>query len=91
MLTRPFLLDTTTARLGGLTLKDGGRLVFSPSDDGVKLISDFVLIEDGGSLEIGSATCFFENEAEIVLTGELVMLHELHTYNSIRVVLRFTC
>ena len=29
-ITKPVLLDTATARLGGVEIKDGGRLVFSP-------------------------------------------------------------
>ena len=28
---KPILLDTATARLGGVEIRDGGRLVFSPS------------------------------------------------------------
>ena len=30
-ITKPILLDTATARLGGVEIRDGGRLVFSPS------------------------------------------------------------
>ena len=29
-ITKPILLDTATARLGGIEIRDGGRLVFSP-------------------------------------------------------------
>ena len=69
MITKPILLNTETASLSGLTLKDGGRLVFSPDAEKVKLTSAFVLIEDGGRLEIGSATCSFDRRADIELTG----------------------
>ena len=30
-ITKPVLLDTATARLGGVEIRDGGRLVFSPA------------------------------------------------------------
>ena len=30
-ITKPILLDTATARLGGVEIRDGGRLVFSPA------------------------------------------------------------
>ena len=47
----------------------GGRLVFSPLVPEATLTTDFVQIEDGGSLEIGSEECPFSGSAEIVLTG----------------------
>ena len=67
---KPILLNTETASLGGVTLRNGGRLVFDPEVDQVKLTSTFVLIEDGGRLEVGSATCSYDKRADIVLTGE---------------------
>ena len=36
-ITKPILLDTATARLGGVEIRDGGRLVFSPSAGPVAL------------------------------------------------------
>ena len=65
----PILLNTETARLGGLKLKDGGRLVFDPNADLAKLTSEYVLIEDMGSMAIGSEECKFQGNAEILLTG----------------------
>ena len=36
-ITKPVLLDTATARLGGVEIRDGGRLVFSPTAGSVAL------------------------------------------------------
>ena len=36
-ITKPILLDTATARLGGIEIRDGGRLVFSPSASPIAL------------------------------------------------------
>ena len=66
----PILLSTTTARLGGIVIRDGGRLVFDPEAELAKLVTNYVEIQSGGSLEIGSADCKFEGNAEILLTGE---------------------
>ena len=74
-MTFPLLLDTETARIGGLVLRDGGRLIFSPDAALAKLTSDYVLIQDGGSLEIGSDDCRFRGNAEILLTGKLFVKH----------------
>ncbi len=49
---------------------NGGRLVFDPNADLAKLISKYVLINDQGSLEIGSSTCEFVGKAEIMLSGK---------------------
>ena len=65
----PLLLDTTTVELGGMKIVGDGRLVFDPESSLAKLITDYVLIEDGGSLEIGSEECPYEGDAEILLTG----------------------
>ena len=65
----PLLLDTTTARLGGMYIVGSGRLVFDPNAELAKLVTKFALMEDGGSLEIGSEECPFEGDAEILLTG----------------------
>ena len=45
----PVLLDTTTERLGGVVVKDGGRLVFQDGA-GPRLITEYLLIEDGGEV-----------------------------------------
>jgi len=66
----PLLLDRATPRLPGIKIVAGGRLVFSPSAHDVSLTADFIQIEDGGSLEIGSSDCPFEGRAEILLTGK---------------------
>jgi hypothetical protein len=65
----PILLDLETPRLVGLTIVSGGRLIFSPTASLAKLVTDYVRIESGGSLEIGSEDCPFEGQAEIILTG----------------------
>ena len=65
----PILLDLETPRLDGLTIVSGGRLIFSPTASLAKLVTDYVKIESGGSLEIGSEDCPFEGQAEIILTG----------------------
>ena len=65
----PLLLDLETPRLAGVTIVAGGRLVFSPTASLAKLVTDYVKIEEGGSLEIGSQDCPFQGRAEIMLTG----------------------
>ena len=58
LITKPILLDIETNNIGSITLMDGGRLVFSPDQEGlVKLSATQVLIKDGGALEIGSEDC----------------------------------
>merc|ERR1719188_1140811 len=55
-ITKPILLDTATARLGGVEIRDGGRLVFSPSaaaSQPVALTARHVMIGDGGRMDIG--------------------------------------
>ena len=66
---RTILLDTETSRLASLTLGPNGKLIFDPENP-AKLVSDFVLIENEGSLEIGTSDCPFVGQAEILLTGE---------------------
>ena len=66
---KTILLDTETSRLASLTLGPNGKLIFDPENP-AKLVSDYVLIEDEGSLEIGTADCPFVGQAEILLTGE---------------------
>ena len=67
----PILLSSTTQRLGGVVIKDGGRLVFDPNADLAKLVTNYVDIQNEGYLEIGSEDCKFEGNAEILLTGKL--------------------
>ena len=65
------LLDTVTPRLKSVTIGNGGRLVFDPRVALAKLVTHYIIIEDGGSLEIGSESCPFEGEkAEILLIGK---------------------
>ena len=66
----PLILDQETPRLSGLHIVAGGRLVFSPHGALAKLVTDYVVIDDGGSLEIGSENCPFVGQAEILLTGK---------------------
>merc|ERR550519_568265 len=66
----PLLLDVETPRYDAVTIVSGGRMVFSPTATLAKLVTDYVMIEDGGSLEIGSEDCPFEGKAEILLTGK---------------------
>ena len=66
----PMLLDVATPRLAGLRIVSGGRLVFSPLIAAAALTTDFVRIEEGGSLEIGSEDCPFTGRAEVLLTGK---------------------
>ena len=68
--TKPILLSSTTARLGGMVIKDGGRLVFNPEADLAKLVTQYVDIQDEGYLEVGSEGCKFEGNAEILLLGK---------------------
>ena len=37
----------------------------------MKLTSDYILVDDGGELIIGSEECKYEGKAEILLTGEI--------------------
>ena len=66
----PLLLDIVTPRLSGVHIVSGGRLVFSPHVAQAKLTTDYVKINRGGSLEIGSEDCPFVGNAEILLTGK---------------------
>ena len=66
----PLLLDQETPPLSGMNIVQGGRLVFCPAAHTAKLVTNFVKIEDGGSLEIGSEDCPFVGQAEILLTGK---------------------
>lgn len=66
----PLLLDSESPRLSGLKIISGGSLVFSSGAEIAKLVTNFVIIEAGGSLIIGNENCSFEGNAEIVLTGE---------------------
>merc|ERR1719153_2165127 len=64
------LLDTETARLESLIIRDGGSLVFSPNVEMVKLTAGVVRIQENGSLLIGGPECRFPGQAEILLTGK---------------------
>ena len=66
----PILLGSITARLGGLVIKNGGRLIFDPEAQLAKLVTNFVHLQSDGYMEIGSEECKFEGNAEIVLTGK---------------------
>ena len=66
----PLLLDVETPRLSGVHIVSGGRLVFSPQSPLAKLVTDYVKIGSGGSLDIGSEDCPFSGTAEVLLTGK---------------------
>lgn len=68
IITKPILLDTATASLGAVIIKDGGQLVFSP-DHNVSLTADSVYIKDQGRMDIGSETCPYTSETVVTLTG----------------------
>ena len=65
------LLDTETARLDTISIRDGGSLVFSPDVELAKLTSGLVKIENNGSLLIGVPDCRFLGRAEVLLLGEV--------------------
>ena len=69
-ITKPILLSSTTERLGGIVIKDGGRLVFNPNATLAKLTSHYVDIQDEGYMEIGSEDCKFEGNADVSLIGK---------------------
>ena len=62
------LLDVNTARMDTITIISGGKLVFDPTADSVKLSANMVEIT-GGELWIGSEDCPFTGNAELLLTG----------------------
>jgi len=68
----PILVDNdfTGTRLQRIIIVDGGRLVFSPEVDKAAISIQELIINPGGSLEIGSEDCPFEGNAEIILTGQ---------------------
>ena len=66
----PILLDIETPNLKRVIIADGGRIVFDPKATLAKLVSNNILIDDGGALVIGSKACEFTGNAEILLTGK---------------------
>ena len=65
------LLDTETARLDTLSIRNGGSLVFSPDVDLAKLTAGVVKIQENGYLLIGGPECRFLGRAEVLLLGEV--------------------
>ena len=65
------LVDSITPRLFSVEVSNGGRIIFNPSpNETVKLVTHYIVIEDGGSVEIGSEDCPFDGKmAEIELIG----------------------
>jgi len=72
VISQPILLDGVTDRLASVTIVSGGKLVFDPTVDRAKLISDFVDIGNEGEMHIGSTDCKFDGQAEILLTGSMI-------------------
>ncbi len=67
------VLDTVTEILKILLIQ-GGELIFDdvPSDTGIQLHSELILIVDGGKLQIGTEDKPFLNKAEIVMYGNVL-------------------
>ena len=65
VLNQAILLDTETARLNSLILKDGGSLIFSPDVELAKLTVGVVKIQENGSFLIGGPECRFQGHAEV--------------------------
>ncbi|KAF0311946.1 Cell surface hyaluronidase [Amphibalanus amphitrite] len=63
------LLDVNSARMDTVTITTGGKLVFDPSADSVRLSASMVELM-GGELWIGSEDCHFTGDAEVLLTGK---------------------
>ncbi|NXI68982.1 PKHD1 protein, partial [Anseranas semipalmata] len=66
---RTLLLGTTTATLNLLHLK-GGKLLFTGPGP-VELHAHYILISDGGELQVGSSEAPFHDKAHIYLYGSL--------------------
>ncbi|XP_061845579.1 fibrocystin [Colius striatus] len=66
---RTLLLGTTTASLNLLHLKGGKLLFIGPGP--VKLHAHYILISDGGELQVGSPEAPFHHKAHIYLYGSL--------------------
>ena len=64
------LLDTVSARLDTLTIRDGGSVVFSPEVEVARLTAGVVKVQGNGSLLIGGPDCRFPGRAEVVLVGD---------------------
>ena len=69
-ISKPILLNGVTDRLKSVTIVSGGKLVFDPTVDLSKIISDQIKIEDGGEMHIGCEDCKFDGKAEVLLTGK---------------------
>ena len=67
--TKHILLDTWTARIKLLDIRDGGMVVFSPDVD-VRLTVGIVRVIHNGSLLVGGPDCRYPGHAEIILTGK---------------------
>ncbi|XP_013406737.1 cell surface hyaluronidase [Lingula anatina] len=68
---RQILLDVSPPPLFSLTIRNGGRLVWGVNGDH-ELRANYILVEEMGELEIGSAVCKFpqHRKATITLTGK---------------------
>ena len=67
------VLDTVTEILAILLIQ-GGELIFDdvPSDNGIQLRSQLILIVDGGKLQIGTEDKPYMNKAEIIMYGNVL-------------------
>ena len=64
------LLDTSTPILAFLLI-DGGKLMYDREADGLDLQSKYILIINGGALEIGTEEEPYLNQASITMHGNV--------------------
>ena len=64
------LLDTSTPILAFLLI-DGGKLMYDREADGLNLQSKYILIINGGALEIGTEDEPYLNQASITMHGNV--------------------
>ncbi|XP_062611584.1 protein DDB_G0287365-like [Saccostrea cucullata] len=68
-ISQPTLLDVSPPELFGITIASGGRLVWSRKGD-FSIRTQYIWIQGGGELHIGSEECQFDRKARITLLGE---------------------
>ncbi|XP_033729845.1 cell migration-inducing and hyaluronan-binding protein-like isoform X2 [Pecten maximus] len=69
--TKVLLDKTLTEEFAGIEIENGGALVFAPNiADGIVLRTSYILIKDGGRMDIGADGCRYEGSLNIQLLGE---------------------
>lgn len=79
MVTEPILLDTSIDEQTGIesiTVSGEGVLVWDPKSD-IHLRLRYLLIKDGGRVDIGSDDCRYERKTSITLYGEINKNNEI--------------